>query len=114
MTKNINYIQMEEACNYLWVTTTEIRIILGGLVVHGVGRGVVRVLAHERAVAAQRDRPQRVVDVLAAEAEQLRPEAHREFDDADAAQPPDQVVAELVGGHDEAEHQHGDGDVEQS
>ena len=30
MTKNINYIEMEEACNYLWVTTKEIRIILGG------------------------------------------------------------------------------------
>ena len=30
MTKNVNYIELENACNYLWVTTTEIRIILGG------------------------------------------------------------------------------------
>ncbi len=26
-----NYIELEEACNHLWVTTEEIRIILGGV-----------------------------------------------------------------------------------
>lgn len=30
MTKLTNYIEIEEACNHLWVTTTEIRAILGG------------------------------------------------------------------------------------
>ena len=31
MKKNTNYIEIEEACNYLWVTTTEIKTILGGV-----------------------------------------------------------------------------------
>ncbi len=31
MKKNTNYIEIEEACNYLWVTTEEIRSILGGV-----------------------------------------------------------------------------------
>ncbi len=30
MTKNIDYIEMESACNHLWVTTEEIKYILGG------------------------------------------------------------------------------------
>ena len=29
--KNTNYIEIENACNYLWVTTNEIRTILGGV-----------------------------------------------------------------------------------
>lgn len=31
MNKNTSYIEIENACNYLWVTTNEIRIILGGV-----------------------------------------------------------------------------------
>lgn len=31
MTKNVNYIELENACNHLWITTDEIRYILGGV-----------------------------------------------------------------------------------
>ena len=29
--KNASYIEIENACNHLWVTTSEIRVILGGV-----------------------------------------------------------------------------------
>ena len=29
--KNASYIEIENACNHLWVTTNEIRVILGGV-----------------------------------------------------------------------------------
>lgn len=31
MLKSCNFIEIEEACNHLWVTTEEIKIILGGV-----------------------------------------------------------------------------------
>lgn len=31
MVKTCNYLEIEEACNHLWVTTREIKIILGGV-----------------------------------------------------------------------------------
>ena len=80
--------------------------------IHGVGRGIVVVLAHEFAVAAKGQHADGIVDALALPAEQLRPESDGKLHHADAAQAAHGKVAQLMDDDDDAEQHDGDENIQ--
>ena len=71
--------------------------------VGGAGAGIFRVLAGHLDVAAERDRADAVFGVAAPERQQLRAEAQRKRQDADADPPRHHEMAELVDENQDAE-----------